>query len=133
MGGSRGLHRRRTSTGDGNGAAAGGSMRWRKRLGHGRRVGVGVKRRGRCEVLWGCLNRLGGAPGGGSPAAWPLTAAGLDVELRGRGIKGGNCRMDLLGPTTSVGTRTDYSVGPWDYPACATRRLKAWSTRTTQE
>jgi hypothetical protein len=25
------------------------------------------------------------------------------------------CRMDLPGPTTSVGTRTDYSVGPWDY------------------
>jgi hypothetical protein len=22
------------------------------------------------------------------------------------------CRMDLPGPTTSVGTRTDYSVGP---------------------
>jgi hypothetical protein len=43
------------------------------------------------------------------------------------------CRMDLPGPTTSVGTRTDYSVGPWDYPACATRLLKAWSTRTTQE
>jgi hypothetical protein len=33
------------------------------------------------------------------------------------------CRMDLPGPTTSVGTRTDYSVGPWDYPACATRHL----------
>jgi tRNA(Ile2) C34 agmatinyltransferase TiaS len=31
--------------------------------------------------------------------------------------------MDLPGPTTSVGTRTDYSVGPWDYPACATRHL----------
>jgi hypothetical protein len=45
----------------------------------------------------------------------------------------GTCRMDLPGPTTSVGTRTDYSVGPWDYPACATRNLKAWSTRTTQE
>jgi hypothetical protein len=43
------------------------------------------------------------------------------------------CRMDLPGPTTSVGTRTDYSVGPWDYPACATRLLKAWSTRTTEE
>jgi hypothetical protein len=27
-----------------------------------------------------------------------------------------SCRMDLPGPTTSVGTRTDYSVGPWDYP-----------------
>jgi hypothetical protein len=44
-----------------------------------------------------------------------------------------SCRMDLPGPTTSVGTRTDYSVGSWDYPACATRHLKAWSTRTTQE
>jgi hypothetical protein len=44
-----------------------------------------------------------------------------------------DCRMDLPGPTTSVGTRTDYSVGPWDYPACATRHLKARSTRTTQE
>jgi hypothetical protein len=43
------------------------------------------------------------------------------------------CRMDLPGSTTSVGTRTDYSVGPWDYPACATRHLKAWSTMTTQE
>jgi hypothetical protein len=42
-------------------------------------------------------------------------------------------RMDLPGPTTSVGTRTDYSVGPWDYPACATRHLMAWSTRTTEE
>jgi hypothetical protein len=31
--------------------------------------------------------------------------------------------MDLPGPTTSVGTRTDYSVGPYDYPACATRHL----------
>jgi hypothetical protein len=43
------------------------------------------------------------------------------------------CRMDLPGPTTSVGTRTDYSVGPWDYTACATRQLTAWSTRTTEE
>jgi hypothetical protein len=46
---------------------------------------------------------------------------------------GGTCRMDLPGPTISVGTRTDYSVGPWDYPACATRHLMAWSTRTTEE
>jgi hypothetical protein len=43
------------------------------------------------------------------------------------------CRMDLPGPTISVGTRTDYSVGPWDYPACATWYLKAWSTRTAEE
>jgi hypothetical protein len=35
------------------------------------------------------------------------------------------CRMDLPGPTTSVGTRTDYSVGPWDYPACVARHLMA--------
>jgi hypothetical protein len=41
--------------------------------------------------------------------------------------------MDLPGPTTSVGIRTDYSVGPWDYPPCATRHLMAWSTRTTEE
>jgi hypothetical protein len=44
-----------------------------------------------------------------------------------------HCRMDLPGPTTLVGARTDYSVGPWDYPACATRHLMAWSTRTTEE
>jgi hypothetical protein len=31
-----------------------------------------------------------------------------------------HCRMDLPGPTTSVGTRTDYSVVPRDYSACAT-------------
>jgi hypothetical protein len=36
-----------------------------------------------------------------------------------------SCRMDLPGPTASVGTRTDYSVGPWDYSACATRHLMA--------
>jgi hypothetical protein len=35
------------------------------------------------------------------------------------------CRMDLPGPTTSVGTKTDYSVGPWDYPTCAARHLLA--------
>jgi hypothetical protein len=35
------------------------------------------------------------------------------------------CRMDLPGPTTSVGTRTDYSVGPWDYPTCAPGYLLA--------
>jgi hypothetical protein len=34
-----------------------------------------------------------------------------------------SCRMDLHGPTTSVGTRTDYSVGPWDYLTCAARYL----------
>jgi hypothetical protein len=35
------------------------------------------------------------------------------------------CRMDLPGPTNSVGTRTDYSVGPWDYSTCAARYLMA--------
>jgi hypothetical protein len=41
--------------------------------------------------------------------------------------------MDLPRPTTSVGTRTDYSVGPWGYSACATRHLMAWGARTTVE
>jgi hypothetical protein len=36
-----------------------------------------------------------------------------------------NCHMDLPGPTTSVGTGTDYSVDPWDYPTCAARHLLA--------
>jgi hypothetical protein len=48
-------------------------------------------------------------------------------------LKQGSCRMDLPGPTTSVGTRTDYSVGPWGYLTCAARYLMAWSTRTTKE
>jgi hypothetical protein len=38
---------------------------------------LGVKRRGECGVLWGRLNRPGGAPGGGSPAAWPSMATTL--------------------------------------------------------
>jgi hypothetical protein len=41
--------------------------------------------------------------------------------------------MDLPGPTTLVGTRTDYSVGPWDYSTWATRHLMAWGSRTTVE
>jgi hypothetical protein len=41
--------------------------------------------------------------------------------------------MDLPGSTTSVGTRTDYSVGPWDNSACAIRHLMAWGARTTVE
>jgi hypothetical protein len=48
-------------------------------------------------------------------------------------IQGPLCRMDLPGPTTSVGTRTDYSVGPWDYPTCVARYLLAWGARTTVE
>jgi hypothetical protein len=41
--------------------------------------------------------------------------------------------MDLPGPTISVGTRTDYSVAPWDYPTCAARYLLARGARTTVE
>jgi hypothetical protein len=43
------------------------------------------------------------------------------------------CRMDILEPTTLVGARTEYSVGPWDYSTCATRHLMAWGARTTVE
>jgi hypothetical protein len=56
-------------------------------------------------------------------AAPPLLALPARPRLR--------CRMDLTGPTTSVGTRTDYSVGPWHYSTCATRHLMAWGARTT--
>jgi hypothetical protein len=38
--------------------------------------------------------------------------------------------MDIPGPTTPVGTRTDYSVDPRDYSTCATRHLMVWSART---
>jgi hypothetical protein len=41
--------------------------------------------------------------------------------------------MDLPGPTASVGTRTDYSVGPWDYSACATWHLMVCGARTMVE
>jgi hypothetical protein len=34
------------------------------------------------------------------------------------------CRMDIPGPTTLVGTRTDYSMGPWDYSTCAAQYLR---------
>jgi hypothetical protein len=67
----------------------------------------------------------------------PLPDARLRLFIQGREdwLEEGLlvCRMDLPGSTTSVGTRTDYSVGPWDYPACATRHLKVWSTRTMRE
>jgi hypothetical protein len=48
-------------------------------------------------------------------------------------VEAQECRMDLPRLTTSVGTRTDYSVGPWDYSACATRYLMAWGARTMAE
>jgi hypothetical protein len=56
-----------------------------------------------------------------------LAAAVVDVVRRRRRPvpRGAWCRMDLPGPTTSVGTRTDYSVGPWDYSTCAVRHLLA--------
>jgi hypothetical protein len=41
--------------------------------------------------------------------------------------------MDLPRPTTSVGTRTDYSVGPWDDTTWVTRHLMTWGARTTEE
>jgi hypothetical protein len=41
--------------------------------------------------------------------------------------------MDIPSPTTLVGTRTNYSVGPCDYSTCATRTLMAWGARTTVE
>jgi hypothetical protein len=39
----------------------------------------------------------------------------------------------IPGPTTLVGTRTDYSVDPWDYSTCAIRHLMALGARTTVE
>jgi hypothetical protein len=48
------------------------------------------------------------------------------------GERGWWCRMDP-GPTTLVGTKTDYSVGPWDYSTCATQHPLARSARTTEE
>jgi hypothetical protein len=41
--------------------------------------------------------------------------------------------MDLPEPTTSVGTRTDYSVSPWDYLTWVTRHLMTWGARTKVE
>jgi hypothetical protein len=43
------------------------------------------------------------------------------------------CRMDIPGPTTPPSARIDYSVGPWDYPTCATQHLMVWSARITVE
>jgi hypothetical protein len=41
--------------------------------------------------------------------------------------------MDIPGPTTPPSARIDYSVGPWDYPTCATQHLMVWSARITVE
>jgi hypothetical protein len=69
---------------------------------------------------------------GEGPSSGRLCAPGIEENRNAKQCRN-RCRMDLPGPTTSVGTRTDYSVGPWDYLACATRHLKAWSTRTAEE
>jgi hypothetical protein len=64
-----------------------------------------------------------------------LDTAGLSNAWWGEAILTAShvCCMDLPGPTISVGTRTDYSVGPWDYSTCAARHLMVWSTKTTEE
>jgi hypothetical protein len=49
----------------------------------------------------------------------------LSHHIGERQVRRGYCRMDLPGPITSMGTRTDYSVGPWDYSTCAARHLLA--------
>jgi hypothetical protein len=43
------------------------------------------------------------------------------------------CHTDIPGPTTQVGTGTDYSVGPWDYSTWAAQHLLVWSTRPTED
>jgi hypothetical protein len=63
----------------------------------------------------------------------PVLSSWRVPYLNRGGFEGEGCRMDLPRPTTSVGTRTDYSVGLCDYPACATWHLMVWSTRTTKE
>jgi hypothetical protein len=77
------------------------------------------------QVLEPCPRRVGEVQG---EAADDDLVTGGSAQLARRA-----CRMDLPGPTTSVGTRTDDPVGPWDYTACATRHLMAWSTRTKEE
>jgi hypothetical protein len=81
----------------------------------------------------------GGETAGGKDADWQETvsnnsrSADQNKKVRSDKIKNqppwyrfcAECRMNLSGPATSVVTRTDYSVGPWDYSACATRHLMA--------
>jgi hypothetical protein len=65
----------------------------------------------------------------GAPPELGTEGSNVDARVGESSVAGlddrGRCRMDLPGPTTSVGTRTDYSVGPWDYPTCAPRHLLA--------
>jgi hypothetical protein len=82
------------------------------------------------ELKW--LTSVSTEAGGERAGSWRRCGvAGNNYTTTERGSWGGGCRMDLPGPTASVGTSFDYSVGPWDYPACATQHLKAWSTRIT--
>jgi hypothetical protein len=103
-----------------------------------RRIVWALKGRGNGRVLnarINCLNwpaqegRKGKGGGQAQRRSRRRPGPGETEERKERKGKGGEtdrrCRMDLSGPTTSVGTRTDYLVGPWDYPACATRHLMA--------
>jgi hypothetical protein len=44
-----------------------------------------------------------------------------------------HCHTNIPRPTTHVGTRTDYSVGPWNYPTWAAQHLLMWSARPTED
>jgi hypothetical protein len=69
---------------------------------------------------------LGEDVGGGSGERVHAAHLHLVVDADGDDVaRGDSCRMDLPGPTTSVGTKTDYSVGPWDYLTCAAWYLMA--------
>jgi hypothetical protein len=74
----------------------------------------------------GCIGtreiHAGRGRGAGEAAALGLRA-GEPSSTPGGDAGEPACRMDLPGPTASVGTRTDYSVGPWDYLTCAARYL----------
>jgi hypothetical protein len=56
--------------------------------------------------------------GGGGPRHPDLVAGDGEEGGTSRRLwerRGLHYRTDIPGPTTQVGTRTDYSVGPWDY------------------
>jgi hypothetical protein len=85
------------------------------------------------EVAFGVLTEsfITSHPHSGEVVSIARTVVGRLVV--GREEARQSCRMDLPGPTTSVGTRTDYSVGPWDYLTWVTRHLMAWGARTMVE
>jgi hypothetical protein len=60
---------------------------------------------------------------GPRPTLLPTSSLAITTEITP--LPQPHCRMDLPGPTTSAGTRTDYSVGPWDYLTYAERYLMA--------